>query len=137
MIDNFHIKIGYTYTHSSYDFKRCIGFVLLNCAIEKKCGNVCQNLCNAIKLFECQKYMFEMRNKQYSVALSFHIQPSVFCTTYTIQRLVNFPIIFVSIDLFHFYCNTYIHILNILSACQSVILKSERLNVFSFIFFFF
>ena len=37
VVDNFHVKIRYTYTHFCHMFfKSCIGFVLSNCANEQK-----------------------------------------------------------------------------------------------------
>ena len=68
-------------------FKCCIGFVLSNCANEKSV----YMLSYAIKLFECQKNAFGIRNTQYIIALSVHKQPSVFNTTYMIQSRMNCP----------------------------------------------
>ena len=56
----------------------------------------------AIKLFECQKKKtFEIRNIQYSIALSVNKQPSVFNTTYTIQNRVNCPTVILNIWQIH------------------------------------
>ena len=77
VVDNFRVKIRYTYTHIfSYVFKSCIDSVLSNCANEKK-------------------NTFGMRNIQYSLALTLHKQPSVFNTTYMIQIHVNCPNVFI------------------------------------------
>ena len=35
VIDNFHVKIRYTYPYFFICFKSCIGFVLSNCANDK------------------------------------------------------------------------------------------------------
>ena len=88
VVDNFHVKIRYTYTHffsniflkvvliSCYShmfFKSSIGFWLSNC-------------------FKRQKSTIGMHNTQYSIGLSVHKQPSVFNIhdiTYTIQCRVN------------------------------------------------
>ena len=69
VVDNFHLKFRYTYSyrHFFHTFSKVLlGF-------------------HAIKLFECQKNTFGIRNTQYSIALSVHQQPCVFNTTYTIQ----------------------------------------------------
>ena len=50
-----------------------------------------QKLCwfSAIKMFECQKNTFVIRNTQCSIELSVHTQPNVFNRTYTIQSRMN------------------------------------------------
>ena len=72
VVDNFHVKIRYTYTNFFHVFhmffKNSVGF----------------------KLFKYQ-IIFLTRNTQYSIKLIVHKQPSVFNTTYTIQCSVNCP----------------------------------------------
>ena len=50
-----------------------------------------QKLCwfSAIKMFECQKNTFVIRNTQCSIELSVHTQPNVFNRTYTIKSRMN------------------------------------------------
>ena len=99
LLDNFHLKIRYTYIHNFHLFLKCISFILTNCVNEENFymfSYVFQKLCTfrAIKLFKCQtNNTFGMQNTQYSKELSVHKQLSVFNTTYTIQSRVNCSII--------------------------------------------
>ena len=65
VVDNFHAKIRYTYTHIfSYVFKTCIGFVLSNSANEKK------------------KYIW---NVKYTIQLSIDRSQTIKCIQYNLH----------------------------------------------------
>ena len=95
VVDNFHVKIRYTYKHFFHMFLKVVLFSCYqNMWIQKMCicfhmffksyvGLVASNCLNA------KKNTLGMRYSQYGIELSVDKQPSVFNTTYTVQCCVN------------------------------------------------